>query len=56
VWLLPGTTYRDDETAYAAIGHCLDTGTPFLAPAAVFQYAAVALARARLGPAEARAC
>jgi hypothetical protein len=28
VWLLPGTPYRDDEAAYAAIGHCLDTGTP----------------------------
>ena len=25
VWLLPGTPYRDDEAAYAAIGHCLDT-------------------------------
>ena len=22
VWLLPGTLYRDDEAAYAAIGHC----------------------------------
>jgi CTP synthase (UTP-ammonia lyase) len=53
VWLLPGTPYRDDEAAYAAIGHCLDTGTPFLGTCGGFQYAAVALARARLGLAEA---
>jgi hypothetical protein len=25
VWLLPGTPYRDDQAAYAAIGHCLET-------------------------------
>jgi CTP synthase (UTP-ammonia lyase) len=49
VWLLPGTPYRDDEAAYAAIGHCLDTGTAFLGTCGGFQYAAVALARARLG-------
>jgi CTP synthase (UTP-ammonia lyase) len=53
VWLLPGTPYRDDEAAYAAIGHCLDTGTPFLGTCGGFQYAAVALVRARLGLAEA---
>jgi CTP synthase (UTP-ammonia lyase) len=53
VWLLPGTPYRDDEAAYAAIGHCLDTGTPFLGTCGGFQYAAVALARTRLGLAEA---
>jgi hypothetical protein len=29
VWLLPGTPYRDDDAARAAIHHCLDTGTPF---------------------------
>jgi CTP synthase (UTP-ammonia lyase) len=49
VWLLPGTPYRDDEAAYAAIGHCLDTGIPFLGTCGGFQYAAVALVRARLG-------
>jgi CTP synthase (UTP-ammonia lyase) len=49
VWLLPGTPYRDDAAAYAAISHCLDTGTPFLGTCGGFQYAAVALARARLG-------
>ena len=49
VWLLPGTPYRDDEAAYAAIGHCLETGTAFLGTCGGFQYAAVALARARLG-------
>jgi CTP synthase (UTP-ammonia lyase) len=49
VWLLPGTPYRDDGAAYAAIGHCLDTGTAFLGTCGGFQYAAVALARARLG-------
>ena len=30
VWLLPGTPYRDAGAAFAAIRHCLDTGTPFL--------------------------
>ena len=49
VWLLPGTPYRDDEAAYAAIAHCLDVGTPFLGTCGGFQYAAVALARTRLG-------
>ena len=49
VWLLPGTPYRDDAAAYAAIGHCLETGTAFLGTCGGFQYAAVALARARLG-------
>lgn len=49
VWLLPGTPYRDDDTAYRAIAHCLDSGTPFLGTCGGFQYALVALARARLG-------
>jgi hypothetical protein len=30
VWLLPGTPYRDDEAAYAAIEYCRRSGTPFL--------------------------
>ena len=30
VWLLPGTPYRNAEAAFAAIRHCLATGTPFL--------------------------
>ncbi len=45
VWLLPGTPYRDDAAAYAAVGHCLDTGTPFLGTCGGFQYACVELAR-----------
>lgn len=49
VWLLPGTPYRDDDTAYAAIGHCLETGTPFLGTCGGFQYACVALARILAG-------
>jgi CTP synthase (UTP-ammonia lyase) len=45
VWLVPGSPYRDDEAAYAAIRHCLVTGTPFLGTCAGFQYACVELAR-----------
>src|ERR1700677_3413088 len=39
VWLLPGTPYRDDATAYAAIEHCRVSGTPFLGTCGGFQYA-----------------
>jgi CTP synthase (UTP-ammonia lyase) len=49
VWLVPGSPYRDDEAAYAAIRHCLVTGTPFLGICAGFQYACVELARSRAG-------
>jgi CTP synthase (UTP-ammonia lyase) len=49
VWLLPGTPYRDDGAARAAIHHCLDTGTPFLGTCGGFQYACVELARSRAG-------
>jgi CTP synthase (UTP-ammonia lyase) len=49
VWLLPGTPYRDDDAARAAIHHCLDTGTPFLGTCGGFQYACVELARCRAG-------
>src|SRR3712207_9060459 len=45
VWLLPGPPYRDDDGAYAAFAHCLDTGTPFLGTCGGFQYACVELAR-----------
>src|SRR6202050_1801448 len=37
----PRDPYRDDEAAYAAIGHCPDTGTPVLGPCGGFQVAAV---------------
>jgi len=50
VWLLPGTPYRDDEAAYAAIGHCLETGTAFLGTCGGFQYGSGA------GPGPARTC
>src|SRR4051812_21560531 len=54
VWLLPGTPYRDDDAAYAAVAHCLDTGTPFLGTCGGFQYGRravprVPLLRPRLG-------
>src|SRR3712207_6476175 len=59
VWLLPGPPYRDDDGAYAAFAHCLDTGTPFLGTCGGFQYACVELARrggmARAGHAESSA-
>ena len=45
VWLLPGTPYRDEDAAFAAIEHCLVTGTPFLGTCGGFQYACVHLAR-----------
>jgi len=49
VWLLPGTPYRDDAAAYAAIDHCRVSGTPFLGTCGGFQYACVHLARAMAG-------
>jgi CTP synthase (UTP-ammonia lyase) len=49
IWLLPGTPYRDDDAARAAIHHCLDTGTPFLGTCGGFQYACVELARSWAG-------
>jgi CTP synthase (UTP-ammonia lyase) len=49
VWLLPGTPYRDDEAAYAAIAHCRRSGTPFLGTCGGFQYACVELARSLAG-------
>jgi CTP synthase (UTP-ammonia lyase) len=49
VWLVPGSPYRDDAAAYAAIRHCLATSTPFLGTCAGFQYACVELARFRAG-------
>lgn len=49
VWLLPGTPYRDDASAYAAIDYCLESGTPFLGTCGGFQYACVALARCLAG-------
>jgi CTP synthase (UTP-ammonia lyase) len=45
VWLLPGSPYRDDHAAYAAIAHCLETDTPYLGTCAGFQYACVQLMR-----------
>ena len=53
LWLLPGTPYRDDAAAYAAIVHCLDSGTPFLGTCGGFQYASITLVRTRLGLANA---
>ena len=41
----PGTPYRDEDAAFAAIEHCLATGTPFLGTCGGFQYACVHLAR-----------
>ena len=44
VWLLPGTPYRDDGVAYAAIEYCRASGKPFLGTCGGFQYACVGLA------------
>lgn len=49
MWLLPGTPYRDDSAAYAAIDYCLESGTPFLGTCGGFQYACVAVARSLAG-------
>src|SRR6201992_2984318 len=49
VWLVPGSPFRDDGAAYAAIAHCLDTEPPYLGTCAGFQYACVQLARTRAG-------
>jgi CTP synthase (UTP-ammonia lyase) len=49
VWLLPGTPYRDDAVAYAAIDHCRRSGLPFLGTCGGFQYACVELARTLAG-------
>jgi CTP synthase (UTP-ammonia lyase) len=53
IWLLPGSPYRDDDAADAAIVHCLRTGTPYLGTCAGFQYACVQLAIALAGRADA---
>jgi CTP synthase (UTP-ammonia lyase) len=49
VWLLPGTPYRDDAAAYAAVAHCRISETPFLGTCGGFQYACVELARSLAG-------
>ena len=49
VWLLMGSPYRDDAAAFAAIRHCLGTGTPFLGTCGGFQYACIELARSLAG-------
>jgi CTP synthase (UTP-ammonia lyase) len=46
VWMLPGTPYRDDAAALAAIDWARDAGTPLLGTCGGFQYAALSL----LGP------
>lgn len=54
VWLLPGTPYRDEQAADAAVLHCLRTGTPFLGTCGGFQYACLTLARNLAGVPDAR--
>jgi CTP synthase (UTP-ammonia lyase) len=49
IWMLPGTPYRDDEAALAAIDWALDSGTPLLGTCGGFQYAVIALARRLAG-------
>ena len=53
VWLLPGTPYRDADTAFGAIRHCLETGLPFFGTCGGFQHAVVELALSRAGIARA---
>ena len=43
IWAAPGTPYRDDDAALAAIRGALAGGTPFLGTCGGFQYAALAL-------------
>jgi CTP synthase (UTP-ammonia lyase) len=49
IWMLPGTPYRDDDAALAAIDWALDSGTPLLGTCGGFQYAVLALARRLAG-------
>jgi CTP synthase (UTP-ammonia lyase) len=49
IWMLPGTPYRDDGAALAAIDWALDSGTPLLGTCGGFQYAVLALARRLAG-------
>jgi CTP synthase (UTP-ammonia lyase) len=49
IWMLPGTPYRDDEAALAAIDWALDSGMPLLGTCGGFQYAVLALARRLAG-------
>jgi CTP synthase (UTP-ammonia lyase) len=49
IWMLPGTPYRDDDAALAAIDWALDSETPLLGTCGGFQYAVVALARRLAG-------
>src|SRR5215204_996889 len=49
IWMLPGTPYRDDDAALAAIDRALETGMPLLATCGGFQYALLALARRLAG-------
>ena len=45
VWLVSGGPYCDDAAVLAAIGNCIDAGTPFLGTCSGFQYACLELAR-----------
>ena len=49
IWMLPGTPYRDDDAALAAIDWALEAGTPLLGTCGGFQYAVLALARRLAG-------
>jgi CTP synthase (UTP-ammonia lyase) len=49
IWLLPGTPYRDDDAALAAVDWALESGTPLLGTCGGFQYTVLALARGLAG-------
>lgn len=45
LWVLPGTPYRDDDAAYAAIRRAREDAMPILGTCGGFQYMAVEFAR-----------
>ena len=49
VWLTPGTPYRDDAAAFAAIRHARESGLALLGTCGGFQYIVVELARSLAG-------
>ena len=53
VWLMPGSPYRDDAAALAAITYARTHGVPFLGTCGGLQYAVVEYVRNVLGIAEA---
>jgi CTP synthase (UTP-ammonia lyase) len=49
VWVTPGTPYRDDDAALAAIRRARESGLPLLGTCGGFQYTVIELARSLAG-------